>query len=116
MPRNTRIYSNLKWWGGNTAKSTLATWEVLTAHTTSLTAKSWNRDGLICFNFANTSQTYNYDYAILKEFGENMETDSVLFVPVSYFSFNNEVVNAKEAEAMSIRYYHFLSPNNIPGV
>lgn len=41
--------------------------------------------GLICFNFANTSQTYNYDYAILKEFGENMETDSVLFVPVSYF-------------------------------
>ena len=71
--------------------------------------------GLICFNFANTSQTYNYDYAILKEFGENMETDSVLFVPVSYFSFNNEVVNAKEAEAMSIRYYHFLSPDNIPG-
>ena len=70
--------------------------------------------GLSCFNFANTSQTYNYDYAILKEFGENMETDSVLFIPVSYFSFNNEVTNAKEAEAMSIRYYHFLSPENIP--
>lgn len=70
--------------------------------------------GLICFNFANTSQTYNYDYAILRQFGQYMETDSVLFIPVSYFSFNNEVVNAAEAEAVSIRYYHFLSPENIP--
>ena len=39
---------------------------------------------------------------------------SVLFIPVSYFSFNNEVVNRSEAEAMSVRYYHFLSPENIP--
>lgn len=70
--------------------------------------------GYICFNFANTSQSYDYDYAILKEFGQYMETNSVLFIPVSYFSFNNEVVNAAEAEAMSLRYYHFLSPENIP--
>lgn len=70
--------------------------------------------GYICFNFANTSQSYNYDYAILKEFGHYMADGSVLFIPVSYFSFNNEVVNSTEAEAMSIRYYHFLSPRNIP--
>ncbi|MCM1121607.1 MAG: D-alanyl-lipoteichoic acid biosynthesis protein DltD [Eubacterium sp.] len=70
--------------------------------------------GYVCFNFANTSQSYNYDYAILKEFGQYMVDGSVLFIPVSYFSFNNEVVNAAEAEAMSIRYYHFLSPENIP--
>lgn len=70
--------------------------------------------GYICFNFANTSQSYDYDYAILKEFGQYMETSSVLFIPVSYFSFNNEVVNASEAEAMSLRYYHLLSPENIP--
>lgn len=70
--------------------------------------------GYICFNFANTSQSYDYDYAIMKEFGQYMETNSVLFIPVSYFSFNNEVVNAAEAEAMSLRYYHFLSPENIP--
>ena len=37
-----------------------------------------------------------------------------MLIPVSYFSFNNEVVNENEAEAMSLRYYHFLSPENIP--
>lgn len=70
--------------------------------------------GYACFNFANTSQSYDYDYAILKEFGQYMETDSVLFIPVSYFSFNNEVINAAETQAMSVRYYRFLSPENIP--
>lgn len=70
--------------------------------------------GFVCFNFANTSQTFDYDYAMLKEFGENLVPGCVLFIPVSYFSFNNEVVNASEAQAMSLRYYHFLSPENIP--
>ena len=71
--------------------------------------------GYTCFNFANTSQSYDYDYAVLKEFGHYMTDGSVLFIPVSYFSFNNEVTNCTEAEAMSIRYYHFLSPEYIPG-
>lgn len=70
--------------------------------------------GYSCFNFANTSQSYNYDYAVLKEFGHYLTDGSVLFIPVSYFSFNNEVISSTEAEAMSIRYYHFLSPENIP--
>ena len=70
--------------------------------------------GYQCFNFANTSQSYNYDYAVLKEFGSYLTEDSILFIPVSYFSFNNEVVNDAEREAMSIRYYHCLSPENIP--
>lgn len=70
--------------------------------------------GYNCFNFANTSQSYNYDYAILKEYGQYMESNSVLFIPVSYFSFNNEVVTTAEAEALSVRYYHCLSPENIP--
>lgn len=70
--------------------------------------------GYECFNFANTSQSYDYDYAVLKEYGGYMEKGSVLFIPVSYFSFNNEVVNDNEREAMSIRYYHCLSPENIP--
>ena len=70
--------------------------------------------GYTCFNFANTSQSYNYDYAVLQEFGHYMTSGSVLFIPVSYFSFNNEVTNSTEAEAMSIRYYHFMSPQYIP--
>lgn len=71
--------------------------------------------GFNCFNFANTSQSYDYDYAILKQYGQYMvKGKSVLFIPVSYFSFNNEVVNETEAQAMSLRYYHFLSPENIP--
>lgn len=70
--------------------------------------------GYICFNFANTSQSYNYDYAIMKEYGQYMTAGSVLFIPVSYFSFNNEVINDQEKEALSVRYYHCLSPENIP--
>lgn len=70
--------------------------------------------GFVCFNFANTSQSYDYDYAILKEYGQYMVDGSVLLIPVSYFSFNNEVINDQEAQAMSVRYYHFLSPENIP--
>jgi len=74
-----------------------------------LTERGWQ-----CFNFANTSQSYDYDYALLKEYGNYLTKDSLLFIPVSYFSFNNEVVNEAEMEAMSIRYYHCLSPENIP--
>lgn len=70
--------------------------------------------GYECFNFANTSQSYDYDFAVLKEYIQYMDTDSIMLIPVSYFSFNNEVVNETEAEAMSLRYYHFLSPENIP--
>lgn len=70
--------------------------------------------GYVCFNFANTSQSYNYDYAILKQFGQYMVDGSVLFIPVSYFSFNNETVNETEAQALSVKYYHCLSPKNIP--
>lgn len=70
--------------------------------------------GYECFNFGNTSQSYDYDFAVLKEYIQYMDEDSIMLIPVSYFSFNNEVVNKTEAEAMSLRYYHFLSPENIP--
>lgn len=70
--------------------------------------------GYLCFNFANTSQSFDYDYALLKEYGSYMTKGSIMLIPISYFSFNNEVVNETEAEAMSIRYYHCLSPKNIP--
>jgi hypothetical protein len=71
-------------------------------------------EGYSCFNFGNVSQTYNYDYAILKEYGKYIDEGCLLFIPVSYFSFNNEVVNDTEAQALSVKYYHCLSPENMP--
>lgn len=74
----------------------------------------FTEQGYSCFNFGNTSQSYNYDYALLKEYGNNILPGSVLFIPVSYFSFNNEVVNDTEKEALSTKYYRILSPENMP--
>lgn len=70
--------------------------------------------GYSCFNFGNVSQTYQYDLALLMEYGMYLDEGGVLFIPISYFSFNNETVNEKEAQALSIKYYHCLSPKNIP--
>lgn len=70
--------------------------------------------GFSCFNFGNVSQTYAYDLALLKEYGAYLDDGCVLFIPVSYFSFNNETVNESEAQALSVKYYHCLSPKNIP--
>lgn len=71
-------------------------------------------DGYSCFNFGSVSQTYQYDLALLKEYGGHLDDGCVVFIPVSYFSFNNETVNETEAQALSIKYYHCLSPKNIP--
>ena len=72
-------------------------------------------DGYSCFNFGSVSQTYQYDLALLEEYGAHLDEGCVLFIPVSYFSFNNETVNETEAQALSVKYYHCLSPKNIPG-
>lgn len=71
-------------------------------------------EGFSCFNFGSASQTYQYDLALLQEYGEHLDEGCVLFIPVSYFSFNNETVNETEAQALSVKYYHCLSPQNIP--
>ncbi len=67
-----------------------------------------------CFNFAMSSQTYNYDYAILSMYGNHFAENCLMFIPVSYFSFNNEVTNEAEEEFLSTKYYSFLSPKYIP--
>lgn len=75
---------------------------------------SFTERGISCFNFGHTSQTYEYDLALLAEYGHHLDKGGVLLIPVSYFSFNNETTNATEAQALSVKYYHFLSPKNIP--
>lgn len=71
-------------------------------------------EGFSCFNFGNVSQTYQYDLSMLKEYGHYLKEGCIVFIPVSYFSFNNETVNDTEAQALSVKYYHCLSPENIP--
>lgn len=75
---------------------------------------SFTQRGISCFNFGHTSQTYEYDLALLYEYGEYLEEGCVLLIPVSYFSFNNETANETEAQALSVKYYHYLSPKNMP--
>lgn len=75
---------------------------------------SFTQTGVSCFNFGHTSQTYEYDLALLKEYGSHLEEGGVLLIPVSYFSFNNETANETEAQALSVKYYHYLSPKNMP--
>lgn len=73
-----------------------------------------SEEGFSCFNFGSVSQTYQYDLALLKEYGAYLNEGCILFIPVSYFSFNNETVNETEAQALSVKYYHCLSPKNVP--
>ncbi len=70
--------------------------------------------GYECFNFAMSSQTYDYDYAILSMYQKHFSDSCLMFIPVSYFSFNNEVVDEKEKQFLSAKYYTFLSPRYIP--
>ena len=72
------------------------------------------KEGFSCFNFGSVSQTYQYDLALLQEYGVHLDKGCVLFIPVSYFSFNNETVDETEAQALSVKYYHCLSPKNVP--
>lgn len=75
---------------------------------------SLKESDISCFNFGHTSQTYEYDLALLSEYGSHLDPGCVLFIPVSYFSFNNETANETEAQALSVKYYHFLSSKNVP--
>lgn len=70
--------------------------------------------GYECFNFAMASQTYDYDYAILSMYQDHFSDPCLMFIPVSYFSFNNEVVDEEEKQFLAAKYYTFLSPRYIP--
>ncbi len=72
------------------------------------------KSGYQCFNFAMASQTYDYDYAVLSMYRNHFAKDCIMFIPVSYFSFNNEVINETEEEFLRAKYYTFLSPRYIP--
>lgn len=71
-------------------------------------------EGYSCFNFGLESQPYIYDLAFLQQYGDKLEPGGILFIPVSYFSFNDEAVTDTEREERSVRYYWILDPANNP--
>ena len=81
---------------------------------------AFNWDSLIkernfkCFNFALASQPYKYDYALLNMYQDDFAEGGIVFIPVSYFSFNSEAVTPEDIEAISVRYYRILSPQYNP--
>ena len=70
--------------------------------------------GYETFNFALTSQSFLYDYSLINMHREDFAPGSILFIPVSYFSFNEEATDPADQEAISVRYYRILSPQYNP--
>ena len=81
-------------------------------------AFSWdalaNERGYETFNFALTSQSFLYDYSLINMHKDDFSDGSILFIPVSYFSFNEEATDPADQEAISVRYYRILSPRYNP--
>ena len=70
--------------------------------------------GYETFNFALTSQSFLYDYSLVNMHKDDFADGSILFIPVSYFSFNEEATDPADQEAISVRYYRILSPQYNP--
>ena len=70
--------------------------------------------GYETFNFALPSQSFLYDYSLINMHKDDFADGSILFIPVSYFSFNEEATDPADQEAISVRYYRILSPQYNP--
>lgn len=57
------------------------------------------------FNFALSQQSFSYDYHILLHYVHHFNKHSVLFIPVSYFSFKQ---SQKSIDEIKNRYYRIL--------
>ena len=70
--------------------------------------------GYETFNFPLTCQSFLYDYSLINMHKDDFADGSILFIPVSYFSFNEEATDPADQEAISVRYYRILSPQYNP--
>lgn len=67
-----------------------------------------------CFNFALESQTLSYDYRIISHYQDNLASDGIMFIPISYFSFYGiEEIQREEFESKNKRYYQILDKEEI---
>lgn len=64
----------------------------------------------ICFNFALSSQSLDYDWRIMQAYQDKISDNAVIFITVSYFSFYG-IDETKTSKFLSKnkRYYRFLS-------
>lgn len=73
-----------------------------------------NQLNYMAFNFALSSQTPEYDYAILKANIEKFDEDAVLLIPISYFSlYMFEHAFDADFDVRNDRYYSILKPSEI---
>lgn len=81
---------------------------------------SHGRDGFVyqdygdklAFNFALSSQTLNYDFNVMRNYEKCFQKDTVVFIPVSYFSLYWEEFD-KDFESRNKKYYDFLAAKYI---
>jgi len=68
------------------------------------------RNGYSCFNFALESQYISYDYRLIQQYGNHIGEDTIVFIPVSYFSFFGiDEEYYEDFDSKNKRYYPILS-------
>lgn len=70
--------------------------------------------GYSCFNFALVSQYITYDYRIAIQYENRIHDGTIVFIPISYFSFFGKGEEAEtDFDSKNKRYYTFLTPKLI---
>lgn len=69
---------------------------------------------LSTFNFGHNAQTLSYDYRLLDFYQDHLSEGSVVFIPISYFSFfGTDETELSDFESKNKRYYLILPKSHI---
>lgn len=67
-----------------------------------------------CFNFALSAQTISYDYRVLKNYKNHLKENTIVIIPISYFSLYGKTEEDTEGfKQKNKRYYPILDNENI---
>jgi len=71
-------------------------------------------DEYVCFNFALSSQSLDYDWRIMQYYQDKIDSGAIVFITISYFSFYGiDEVSTDKFLSKNKRYYHFLPKDYI---
>ena len=74
-----------------------------------------NHPGIQSFNFAFTAQSLSYDYRLLAYYQDRLTEGSIVFIPISYFSFFGiDETELSDFVAKNKRYYPILPASAVP--